>query len=98
MTHPAQTADRISKKLRAASPKSININDVVWVRLTNVGKQMARYHHPELKLPPENKNGWSEWHLWALFRAFGEHIGKGMPVPFGTEILLEKPIEETPIT
>lgn len=76
-----------------------NINDYVWVRLTDAGKIACRRQHDELRrqypmigkyVPPEtDAQGYSRWQLWQLMQTFGPSISHGSPVPFDTEIKIE---------
>ena len=46
-----------------------------WESTTNIyyGRPEQRAIRGEYKPPKEDENGWSEWQLWALMNAFGEH-------------------------
>jgi hypothetical protein len=44
----------------------------------------------EYKPPKEDAHGWSEWQLWALMEAFGEHTGLGCRLAFETEIEISR--------
>ncbi len=74
-----------------------NVNDYVKVKLTDHGKAMLRADHAllwmdrdeppyEFKLPEEDTEGWSRWHLWDLMHRFGKHIYLGADMCFQTEI------------
>lgn len=82
----------------------ININDVVRVRLTDLGRKtltILRAQENEhlatagsrvrIPLAVVEVDGWSEWQLWELMAAFGEFCGNGLPLMFETEIELPDP-------
>lgn len=77
----------------------VNINDHVWVRLTERGRDIARAHHQALlvvapRLGPYcsyETNGWSRWQLWQLMQRFGADCHLGCDPPFETEISLVDP-------
>ena len=74
-----------------------NINENVWVRLTDVGREYHRSRHEEYygvmpyHAPEEDSNGWSKWQLWHLMKTFGESISLAGFPPFETEIRFSKP-------
>jgi hypothetical protein len=68
--------------------KSINLNDIVKVKLTDYGKNI--YYHKYDRLielgyrfvpvfPIEDKNGFIEFQLWDFIQMYGPHIGMGLP-------------------
>jgi len=59
-----------------------------WQSTTNIyyASQERRAIRGEYKPPKEDAHGWSEWQLWALMEAFGEHTGHGCRLSFETEI------------
>ena len=59
-----------------------------WQSTTNIyyARPEQRAIRGEYKPPKEDENGWSEWQLWALMEAFGEHTGNGCRLSFETEI------------
>lgn len=73
-----------------------NINDYVWVKLTDKGRQIFKDHYKGfpsgLQLPQikEDADGYSEWQLWYLMQIFGEHIAMGCPSPFLMEVLFDE--------
>jgi hypothetical protein len=83
----------------------VNINRVVWVRLTPEAKRLLRADHDAL-MPPhadryphtppkEDADGWSEWQLWCLMADIGKHIYMGGPqLIVDNEIRFEKPSGE----
>jgi hypothetical protein len=59
-----------------------------WHSTTNIyyASPEQRAIRGEYKPPKEDEHGWSEWQLWALMEAFGEHTGNGCRLSFETEI------------
>jgi len=81
-----------------------NVNDVVRVRLTDLGRKtlaVLRAQENEqlaaagsrirIPLAVAEVDGWSEWQLWDLMATFGEFCGNGLPLMFETEIELPDP-------
>ena len=80
-----------------------NINDYVWVKLTDVGRKLLKEQHEKLnKLmesygggpypsyrPPIEIDGWSKWQMWDLFQRLGKHLQMGFDLPFEGNIRLE---------
>ncbi|MBL4755834.1 MAG: hypothetical protein JKY52_19850 [Flavobacteriales bacterium] len=76
-----------------------NINECVFVQLTDAGREEIKRQHDELretfpKLSPqakkvEDKNGWSKWQLHCLMNTFGHMTHNGGQLPFNTEIRIE---------
>lgn len=80
----------------------VNINDSVWVRLTDAGRRIHREHHEELSdfatnngghpipyEPPPEIDGFCKFQLWMLMDIFGYHVGA---IPFQDNcIYLVKP-------
>ena len=78
-----------------------NINDYVWVRLTDEGKKQLKKQEDSLELkmpgvdfknyliPCEDSDGWSRWQLWELMYYFGNELYNGCRIPFETEIKIE---------
>lgn len=75
----------------------ININDIVRVKLTDLGRCIHAMEHdlfwaktgrePPAYVPPkEDAEGWSEWQLWRVMELFGPHLGFGSKTPFETVI------------
>ncbi len=85
-----------------SEPRTFNVNDSVWVRLTDAGKLIHRREHDEMRKrvpsigryqpPKSHPGGYSKFQLWELMQIFGPHISIGSEVPFGTEILLTEPL------
>lgn len=72
----------------------MNLNDYVWVQLTDAGRDIHRKNHaalfsgyvsrlpdfvvPKYVPPTEDAEGWSKWQLWVLMAEFGAHMHIGM--------------------
>jgi hypothetical protein len=56
-----------------------NVNNYVYVQLTDVGREALRERHNKLftsskieYIPPEeDSDGWSRWHMWELMQVLG---------------------------
>jgi hypothetical protein len=75
-----------------------NINDNVYVKMTDEGRRIHRQAHDDLNAhirsvspkvprfeyhpPAEDEDGWSKWQLWELMASFGAHMHNGCRVPF----------------
>jgi hypothetical protein len=80
------------------APRTIfNLNEEVYVRLNEKGRQILRDNHTELfrtasrrpdyREPDEDEQGFSKWPLYVLFQQFGTEMWLGnYPLPFDTEI------------
>jgi len=80
---------------------AFNINDDVWVKLTERGRECLRKRHAEIVAmcsghnpfpytpPVEDKDGWSRWQMWRLMQALGPYISHGGPPPFETTLRIE---------
>lgn len=65
-----------------------NINDVMYVKLTDYGRQlMASDRYPVTKVP--DKDGYTKWQMWELMQHFGPQCGLGQTLPFETTILVQ---------
>jgi hypothetical protein len=80
----------------------MNINDYVWVKLTDKGREILKAGHDTLRAsypktikewvdPTDPKTGYAQFQLHEIMYVFGEHCGLGFVVPFDTEIRLTKP-------
>lgn len=72
---------------------ALNLNDTVFVQLTEHGRAVYRAHLESLGIPPivppvvrEDPFGWSQWQLWDLMSIFGAATIMGRPLCFGTEM------------
>ncbi len=88
----------------------LNLNDVVRVKLTGVGRKMHREHHEELAEfmrerkgpfhdytpPKEDADGWYETQLWSLAHDYGEKMSLGFDVPVETTIQVRVPRPSAP--
>lgn len=67
-------------------PGDLAIDDVVWVRLTDRGREILEQQDKALfgtHLPPvEDSAGWSPWPLHELMERFGDFVGSGQEPPF----------------
>lgn len=82
-----------------------NINDFVWVRLTDVGREIYRKKFAAVGMdmygeviihytpPKEDGEGWSRWQLHHLMETFGEHVHLTGPLSFETDIRIETKLE-----
>ena len=78
-----------------------NINDTVYVRLTDYGRKCLRLDYDKLEArcggklgfsytpPKEDEDGWSKWQMWHLMEHLGPHITLCMDPPFETIIRLK---------
>lgn len=85
----------------------INLNEVVKVKLTDLGKDIYYHQFDELNrrygrivckplFPKEDADGYTEFQLWNFVEIYGEHIGMAKPnVIEPLEIVYEPPKEET---
>lgn len=78
---------------------SLNVNDEVWVKLTDEGHKYYRDAwnerlggcNLEYYPPREDSQGYSQWQLWCLMDWFGPGIHMGMAPFFHGDILLTDP-------
>jgi len=72
-----------------------NINDYVFVKLTDRGREIHRIHyervfpdHPDIvyQEPEVDADGESKFQLWDLMTIFGEHMYLGCNPPIETDI------------
>lgn len=78
---------------------AFNLNDSVWVRLNDRGREIHRSVWTDTMRgvknwayrPPVEVDGWSRWQLWVLMQDFGPSISLGTNPPFETEIRLSDP-------
>ena len=82
----------------------MNMNDVVWVRLTPRGREIDRAAHERLRAIAKSvgpyvdpaKNGWSRFQLYRLMYHFGQDCYMGADLPFDVEISLVDPNPQAP--
>lgn len=76
-----------------------NINNYVLVKLTSYGLDImrraresfvSRYPSVQWTEPAPDAEGYVRFQMWELMQLFGEHIRMGGPVPFETEVRLER--------
>lgn len=65
-----------------------NINNVVKVKLTDLGRKILAADTHRYIVLKEDRAGWSEWQLWELMQVFGPHLYMGASLPFEAEITL----------
>ena len=90
------------KRTKVVSWVEFNINDHVYVKLTEFGHECLRKNHealwadsrivnvPAYTPPQEDGCGWSRWQLWKLMQELGPYITLGEQTPFDTTIRIEK--------
>lgn len=77
-----------------------NINNYVFVKLTEAGRAEHKRKHDELKEllpnlkeyspPVEDAEGWSRFQGWVLMNTFGHMLGPAKEPPFETTIRFNK--------
>lgn len=84
----------------------INLNEVIKVKLTDLGKDIYYHQYDELNrrrgrivcepsFPKEDAEGYTKFQLWNFMELYGEHIGMAKPnVIEPLEIVYELPKEE----
>ncbi len=74
-----------------------NVNDYVWVKLTERGRTLYRIHWEQYHCTPvpleTNAEGYSRFQLWDLMSIFGQNLYNGCEMPFETTILIDTPAE-----
>lgn len=85
----------------------INLNELVKVRLTDLGKDIYYHRYDELfaksgrtickpTFPKEDEKGYTHFQLWEFIKIYGNHIGLLNPnVIEPLKIIYEPPKEET---
>jgi len=78
---------------------SVNINEMVKVKLSDKGREIHRKNYEELfkgssfsheyREPKTDEEGFSEFQLHEIMNEFGSHIIMGRELPFETEIIFE---------
>lgn len=85
--------------------ETINLNDTVKVKVTELGEQELTRQHWELKrrfpkLPPfklnRDSDGYTEFQLWSLMGRLGHMMGGGLPLVVEAEIKLSKDTTTSP--
>ncbi len=77
-----------------------NINDSVYVKLTEFGFKFHMRHYARIlpqdvfekmyRSPKVDEQGFSKFQLWDLMNIFGENCSMACEQPFSTEIEFEK--------
>lgn len=79
--------------------KSVNLNDNVYVTLSETGVNILREEHARLKaefpslpdFPEPSTDTPTRFQLWTLMHTFGPHVSVAQPLPFqSTTIDLEE--------
>ncbi|QDV86931.1 hypothetical protein [Planctomycetes bacterium TBK1r] len=75
-----------------------NLNDYVYVRLTEHGRQVHREWFESVMSgnlwdagytkPVEDDDGWSKWQMWSLINVFGNHVYMGAKPCFDMNVKL----------
>ena len=85
----------------------INLNEVIKVKLTDLGKEIYYHQYDELNarlgivickptFPKVDSEGYTHFQLWNFMEIYGKHIGMGLSnVIEPLEIIYELPKEET---
>jgi len=78
---------------------TFNLNQKVRVKLTERGRDILKSDHEAFwadvgrnipyRPPKEDADGWSEWQLWTLMAALGQHLSIGFSNVMHTGIELE---------
>lgn len=82
---------------------TINLNDIVKVKLTDVGKDIYYHQNDELneaimqrggkpveaRMPRVDEDGYTSFQLHHLMTLYGPHIAMWKQLPFATNILYE---------
>jgi hypothetical protein len=94
---------RIDNKTKSLLLK-LNINDPVFVKLTDLGRTICENEHEHYKnikpsiaeYRPRNecKDGYSQWTLGELFELFGGYVFHGSPDVFEGDILIARKIHD----
>lgn len=77
-----------------------NVNQYVWVQLTETGLRIHREHYEpysggKYQSPTEVEDGWYAFQMHELMRLFGDHMQlefNSSELPFSPEILLKSPL------
>lgn len=70
-----------------------NINDYVWVKLNDKGKELYLRSFDDIplefrrvRLLEVDSDGYSKFQMWSFMQIFGPHISMGFNPPFDTTI------------
>ena len=74
----------------------MNLNDFVWVKLTEYGEEIyKKYHVGGFKVDPpkleKDRRGWVTFQMWELMKIFGRNCGNGAPNQFEDSIIRFNP-------
>lgn len=77
----------------------MNMNETVWIKLTDHGRQMhreywSRFSGDNYRPPKVSHDGYSPFQMHEVMKIFGPACGIGCNLPFCPEIILtgEKPV------
>ena len=78
---------------------SMNINEPVWVKITDKGREILTEHWKHVlgdRFDATNydrlsSTGWVKFQLWDLMNLFGKHVYMGNNPPFELTIMLTEP-------
>ena len=69
----------------------MNINEYVWVKLTEAGEEAYNKHFKNLGIEPpplkKTRDGWLKFQMWRLIQYFGSQCYLGGKGPFKGNIL-----------
>jgi hypothetical protein len=78
-----------TEPVKASSGMCFNINDHVWVKLTDHGGEVYRAHFVGENVPLLfGHEGYARFQMWQLMSIFGKAMYNGGPLVFETEIVL----------
>lgn len=106
-TSPCVVGTRM-EAIVAATRKSmvtINLNEIVKVKLTDRGKDIFYHQLDEVNelikrrggkplephMPKVDADGYTDFQLWRLMQLYGPHIGMGLPLPFDLNNIVYTP-------
>ena len=79
----------------------MNINDEVWVQLTEAGKKTYEKYYRDLKMEPshlkQTSGDWAEFQMWELMNIFGAQCFHGSQIQFKGNILRFTPPKFQPV-
>ena len=81
--------------------KKFNLNDEVWVKLNDKGKEIYLHSFDDVPeqfrrvtLPEEDAEGYSKFQMWVFMQVFGPHINMGFDLPFDLTIKFDPNFHE----
>lgn len=99
-TENADLRKKTASANKAVGMIEFNVNDYIYVRLTDVGRNELRKDHDKFNseycnvlgkyVPPkEDENGWSKWQAHDIMHRLGKIMGPGFDPPFETTIRIK---------